>query len=94
MIQNVLSIRHTTVLFDNICFEIALRIILRCRGETTPNDVSCTQKITGGIHLHSNAGIRSLNLFHLLVTDKKINNKSILINLHTHKKHPYFSVRK
>ena len=90
MIQNVLSIRHTTVLFDNICFEIALRIILRYGGETTPNDVSCTQKITGGIHLHSNAGIRSLNLFHLLVTDKKINNKSILINLHTHKKTSVF----
>ena len=39
MIQNVLSIRHTTVRFDNICFEIALRITLRCGGETTPNDV-------------------------------------------------------
>ena len=44
MIQNVLSIRHTTVRFDNICFEIALRIILRYGGETTPNDVSVLKK--------------------------------------------------
>ena len=44
MIQNVLSIRHTTVLFDHICFEIALRITLRYGGETTPNDVSVLKK--------------------------------------------------